>query len=159
MTRAMSSSTRRPEPIHLDFRTKGGQVIVAPNDEDRFSLTIQEAAMACKAGQKQVLFGRQFERGLLPKLAVWTDQNQEKLERAYLTLGDGRLLFLVVRKNVPFDSEFEDRLSDLDLQIAQDEELGLIHLSVLALPKVSRTCYESFLDTRMTLEYGGLHGD
>jgi hypothetical protein len=160
----MATSRRTPvhleaRPIRLDYRIKGGNVVVMPNDEDRFTMTIQEAALACKAGVKQLRFGRQFERTLLPRLGSWMKAHKNKIQKAFLTLGDGRLLFLIVRREVPYDETFENELSDLDISIARDETLDLIRLAVLALPCVSEETYASFLDNRMILEYGGPHGD
>ena len=58
---------------------------------------------------------------------------------------DAGLLFLVVLKEKPFNQKIEDSLTELDIAIAQDDDLDLIKLSVLALPKASKDSIESFL--------------
>ena len=54
----------------------------------------------------------------------------------YLALEPEGTIFAVVRKAKLFDPAFEDALSILDLEIAQDSEFNLIKLRVLALPTI-----------------------
>ena len=71
-----------------------------------------------------------------------------------ITVRDGGLLFLVVRREAEYEREFEDALTDLDAEIACDEEFDLIRLSVLALPHCPPEAMQSFLgDDNVTLGF------
>jgi hypothetical protein len=119
------------------------QVWVETEDEDRFLTTVEAAAHACKVYGKMAEVGKQL-RTLLRKLADWI-KNHDDVREAYLTPRDSGMLFLIVRKSKKFDSAFEDALSDLDVEIANDEAFALIRLSVLALPDTSEESIRSFL--------------
>ena len=89
------------------------------------------------------------------KLAIWTYQNKEKIEKAFLTIRNNGFLFLVITKSKSFDEDFEDKLSDLDISIAVSHETDLpinTSLSVQALPNCSENQYKAFLSHDMTFE-------
>lgn len=140
------------EPIQLQYCEKDRKVVVTPSDNDRFVLSVEEAAMACRSMKQLLVFNDQFEH-LLSHLAQWMEDHKSKIKKAFVTVRDAGLMFLLVQNQVRFDGEFEDILSDLDIEIAQNPEYSLIHLSVLALPNCSQEGYESFLSPTYTLEY------
>lgn len=141
------------KPLQLDYYAdEGSQVIVTPQDEDRFLLSVQEAAEACRAGNKAILFKRQFGR-LLKRLALWLGQYEEGVSRAFVTIRDAGLLFLVVQKTKAYDRDFENALTSLDIEIARDSNLDMVNLSVLALPSTSEDSYQSFAAPTFTLVY------
>ncbi len=123
--------------------TATGQVLVETGDEDRFLMTVEAAAHACKVYGKIAEVGKQL-RKLLVKLQDWL-KDKGDVREAYLTPRDSGMLFLIVRKTKKFDAAFEDALSDLDLDVANDEAFDLIRLSVLALPATSEDSVKSFL--------------
>ena len=85
-------------------------------------------------------------------LAKWSFEHRDKIEKAFLTLQDNRFLFLVITKAINFDDNFEDELSDLDIDIAKKKGESLLHLSVQALPHCGEEQYGSFLNPQMTFE-------
>ena len=50
----------------------------------------------------------------------WIVSRNQEVSRAYLTMRDESLCFLVERKVAQYDPSFEDALSDLDIQISED---------------------------------------
>lgn len=142
------------QTIRLDYFKKGQQVVVTPHDMDRFMLSVQEAATACKVGHQAIRFGKQFEQKLLPRLAGWLRKHERRVRRGLLTTREGRLLFLVVRRQAECDLKLTDDLSDLDMEIAQDHEMSLISLDVLALPDVEDEVAESFIDSKWSMAFG-----
>jgi len=147
----MSQATR-PNILHLDYQQRDGTVVVVPADEDRFALTVEEAVKACRAYEQASAFRHQFQI-LLRELADWIGQHRNQVAEAYVTVRDAGLLFLVVKKSPEHDDTLEDQLTELDLAVAQDPNLNLIRLSVLAIPPVSHEGIDSFLAPGFTLQY------
>jgi hypothetical protein len=117
---------------------------VEAEKEDRFFLTVQAAIMACQAFGQYEEFTRQF-RKLQAKLTEWYESQEHHVAKAYLTVRDSAILFLVVQKSAAFSRDLEDSLTDLDIAIAQDDEFSLVRLNVLALPTASEESIQSFL--------------
>jgi hypothetical protein len=130
--------------IRLDY-TRDGSVLVTPSEQDRFVVSIQQAISACSNAETTLKYFRQFTEVLVPKLKEWLKARRPKVQRAFLTYRDGGLLLLVVRKQTPLDGEFTDELTKLDVEIANDPNLDLIRLDVLALPNVPDESVKSFL--------------
>jgi hypothetical protein len=139
-------------PIQLNWQEKNSVVTVIPGDEKLFYITIEKAIEACRAKNESVIFINQFMR-LLNKLALWNKNHENDISNAFLTVRDANLLFLIVKKSVKFDSEFEDELTDLDIEIAQDKKFNKIKLSVLALPQTDFHSINSFLTPDSTFKY------
>ena len=145
-------TTAVQKPIYLDWSEKERQVSITPEDQDRFCTTVEEAIKACKADDRSVKFGRQF-KDLLDLLASWVMEHRELLKSAFVTIRDTEILFLPVTKSKSYDREFEDKLTGLDVEIAQSPSLDLIRLSVLALPNVLKQGIQSFLNPDYSLVF------
>jgi hypothetical protein len=131
-------------PLQLNYKTQGQTVVITPENEDRFSLTVQEAIRACSAGQDAIIFDRQFKK-LLEKTTFWLKKNSSDIDKAYVTIRDSDILFFIVRKTVEYNRDFEDVLTDFDIEVAEDRNLDKIRMSVLAIPKSSPQTITSFL--------------
>jgi hypothetical protein len=140
----------------LDWESADGLVTVTPKDQDRFSIKVRRAIEILQQTQRAEEFARQFNL-LLRMLAEWL-QGRSDVERAYLTHRDGALAFVVMRAFCEYDDAFEDSLSEVDYQIANDADLNLIKMDAVGLPLASDNAVSSFLDPNFTLEYVG-HGD
>lgn len=136
----------------LRYQDREGVVVVTPDDEDRFAITVGAAIQACHAFEQQKVFEHQFTI-VLKRLAKWVQETQAEIAGAYVTVRDNGLLFLVVRKSPQYDACFEDKLTELDLEVANDPNLNLIRLSVLAIPEASDDAVASFWAPGHTLEY------
>jgi hypothetical protein len=130
--------------VHLHHADDSEGVIVTTATNQTFTLPLDAAIRACGSVEKLERFTKQFQK-LLTRLASWLTDHLDDVEDAYVTLRDAGLLFLVVRKTRRFNEELENSLTGVDLEIAQDPELDLIRLTVLALPMTSRDGIESFL--------------
>jgi hypothetical protein len=130
--------------ICLRHQDKDMPVRIETEEEDRFFLTVGAAIQACKKQEQFLEFSRQ-SRKLLAKLQHWIEKHASDINEAFMTVRDSAFLFLVVQNKEAFNQTLEDSLTDLDLSIAQDEELRLIRLNVIALPKVSAESVNSFL--------------
>ena len=149
----MSKTEEQQGIVQLDWADIDGSVTVTPENEDRFNLKIRRAIEACKEAVDADQFGLQF-RILLKRLAEWRASRTD-VQDAYVTVRDGRFVFLVVRNRPEYDAEFEDSLSALDLAIANDTDLERIHLDAMAVPPASRESLASFLNPSILLVYRG----
>ena len=86
-------------------------------------------------------------------LAVWIKKNTKHIAKAYLTIRDAGLLFVIIQKGIKYNGKFEDTLTALDLKIANQKTLSDIKLNVMALPNTTRDVYETFLSPEYTLKY------
>ena len=152
----MATGTTSPSIVRLHWAMEGGEVLVTPEDEDRFCIKVQRAIDILQMAHQAEAFTRQFNL-LLRMLALWL-QDRSAVRQAFLTQRDGALAFVVIREAVEYDDEFEDELSDLDYEIANDADLNLIKMDAMALPSVSDAAATSFLDPAFALQYVG-HGD
>ena len=138
----MTSTTSR-RIVELKFGDES-HVVVTPEDQDRFALSVEDAIEACRAQEKRQQFQRQHDI-LIRQLSDWLHKHEENVDRAYVTTRDNGLLFLVVTRSIQMNPQLQDDLTELDLAIANDPCLDLIRLSVLAIPNASDSNVESFL--------------
>jgi len=137
--------------VQLDWAMKDGLVIVTPRDQDRFIFIVRRAIEILQQAEQAEKFERQFNM-LLRVLAEWL-KDRTDIRRAFLTDRDGALAFVVVRNSCTYDDDFEDALSEIDFQIANDPDLDLIKMDAIALPSASESAVSAFLDPDFVLEY------
>jgi hypothetical protein len=152
MSDTLNRGAAAPPIIELHCEDREGRVRVVLPDRHVMVMPIEAAVQACGAFKDQIVFSGQFQL-LLDRLAGWIQQRRPIIESAYLTVRDAGLLFVVVRKDHSYDSAFEDQLTDLDLEIANDPDYSLIRLNVLTLPCVSQESVRSFLAAGNTFKY------
>lgn len=134
----------------LIWRDGDGTLTITPENESRFNIKLNRAIEILREAHKAEEFRSQFSV-LLEVLAGWL-KSQKAIHAAYVTLRDNSLCFVVVREKCQFDDEFEDSLSNLDMDIASDVDLDLIRLNTMALPLASEEAIASFLNADFTLQ-------
>jgi hypothetical protein len=140
-----------PSVSQLDWDDVDGNVTVTPKDKDRYVVKVRTAIKRMKLGGDIEAIERKL--ALLQRvLGEWLAERTD-IRQAYLTMRDGGFLFLVIKDKAEYDEEFEDSLSDLDIQIARDVDLAGLPLDVLALPCVSQQAADHFLDDTFSLRY------
>jgi hypothetical protein len=152
----MSTATAESSVVRLEWSLKDGDVVVTPCDQDRFILRRNRAIAILQQGAEVEKFGHQFNI-LLRTLAEWL-KNRSEISKAYLTDRDGALAFVVVRKVCRYDDAFEDIISELDYRVANDPDLDLIKMDIIALPLASDNAISSFINPGFSFQYVG-HGD
>ena len=111
------------------------EVLVETEDGDRFLTTVAEVASVLRiVDPKEILKFQREYADLSKKLSEWLKTHRSVAKTAYLTARDHGLIFIVIPKKPKYDREFEDFLSDLDLEIANDPRFPTIRLSVMQLP-------------------------
>jgi hypothetical protein len=114
MEMAQAASTG---PVHLDIRSVR-QVIVHPEDEDRFMMTAKEAARACQQAQTEKDLREQFTQFLL-YLREWCEKHTAEVRYAYAYPGDGFLNVLICTSGEGYRCEFDDAVTELDIALTQ----------------------------------------
>jgi hypothetical protein len=135
----------------LEWSEQDGTIVVVPQNQTRFKLKLNRAVEILQQAHNEAKFAIQFEL-LLTLLARWI-KGRVDIRDAFVTIRDSALLFIVVRAECEYDEQFEDELSRLDIEIANDVDLDLIGMDVLALPPVSADALESFLNKDFTARY------
>jgi hypothetical protein len=141
-----------PEPVLLRYFRKDQKIVVEPEDEDRFVITMREAVAACGAYLEELKFREQFFV-LLNQCGAWIDKHKKQIAHAYITIQDGGVLFLVIQKGKARDSSLSNDLSALDIEIANNDNLSLLDVSVLVLPKGTKADVNSFINHEFLLKY------
>ncbi len=148
------TTVQNPPIFQLNMRQADGTIVVTPSDEDRFIINVGKAIELLRHHERQDKFKTQFNL-LIKQLAAWLGRHTGRWERAFLTAGENTLRFIVVRKQVHFESDITDSLSDFGVEIANDPDLDLIKLSARALPLVADEELSSFLDPYFAIELNG----
>jgi len=146
------TTVSRPSVIELHFENREGIIRVVPPSRDLMIIPVEMAIEACRAYRQQIVFKGQFDM-LVDFLGRWIGGRPEQISDAYLTIRDAGLLFLVVHRATSYDDVFENALTDLDLEIANDGDYNLINLSVLGLPPVDEESVHTFLSKKMVIRY------
>jgi len=146
-----NEATMNPSVLQLDWRNEGGIATVTPRDQDRYVVKVRTLVERLhKVGHIEA-----FEEKLTllqKELASWLVDRTD-VAKAFLTLRDGGLLFLIIKKNSDYNESLEDELTDLDIQLAKDRDLMPLSVDVLALPSVSDVAVSTFIDPDFTFSY------
>jgi hypothetical protein len=133
---------------HLDPKDE----FLAEKDGDRLIVTVEEAINACFTHEEaKELIGRrglfqQQIRLLVNKLGRWSVAHHEKVADAYLQTQADCQMFLVVLKGSEYDPELERDLSELTVEVANDDAFSMLRLDVQSLPNCSTDDVRSFID-------------
>jgi hypothetical protein len=113
----MAKERTRSRPIHLNYRSVK-QVLVEPEDQDRFMMTAKEAARACKQAEDEKGWVDRFNEFLI-FLGEWCKAHSADVAAGYVDIGDGGLDILICTEGAGYREDFEDTLTDLDLDIVK----------------------------------------
>lgn len=90
---------------------------------------------------------------LMEILKSWTENHAPKIKKAFFTAGEGQFLFVVVTKNKSYDADFEDQLTELDINVACNDSFKMFPMGVMSLPNCDEHTYMSFCNPDVTTEY------
>lgn len=109
--------TTSSEPIRLNFRNET-RVVVEPADEDRFVVTVREAAQACKQAQDNKEWESQFNNFLV-YLENWSESHSDTIKTVYVNVADGALNILICTGDELYNVDFDDTITELDLELVK----------------------------------------
>ena len=106
-------------PIQL--RYNGGQVVVTPDDQDRFVMASRQAVSACQNALAVTRLVEQFKSELLGRLHQWCAHHAGQVQSCYVPfLESGSCInAFIVAKSAKFDFALSDAIADLE--VALDE--------------------------------------
>lgn len=122
--------TKATGVIRLDFRSEE-QVLVIPDDQDRFVTTVRDAALACKHYDQFGEWKEQYN-DFLTFLHEWCIKHHDKVRAGYVTIGDASLNVLVFLHSAEYDFDFENEIVELDVKLA--DQFPLCSAEVLQVP-------------------------
>ena len=133
--------------------TPGQKCRVHVVDQSRTNLvmTMEQAVRACHAYESQLTFQHQFET-LLDYLAQWWSDRKSRISKAWVTVRDTGLLFVVVQQEVELDQALEDDVTELVSSIIRNQGFGLIRLEAITLPQCDKDGFSSFVHSNATVE-------
>lgn len=126
----MATKKAGQKPIHLDFRSEQ-QVVVIPDDKDRFITTAAEAARACKSAENDSDWNRQWN-DFLAHIHAWCKEHSSVVLAGYVSVGDSALNVLICTVDEEYNFDFEDTISDLDIDLAN--RFPLVSSEVMQIP-------------------------
>jgi hypothetical protein len=115
----MAETTTTKGPIHL--RYDGGQVVVTPEDHDRFVLASREATVACRNQLAIERFIDDFKGVVLAKLAAWCEEHCDRVSACYVPfpISGNCIKVFVVAKAAKFDFVLNDSIAELETELAE----------------------------------------
>lgn len=137
--------------IEIEARSDERVKVKMPKGDIMVS-TSTAAAVACRVFENQIEFKDQLDN-LLDELGEFLLTIDEHVKEAYITPQDSGMLFVVVQKEDEYNSELDDRLTDLEWDIAHDKGYALIQMQTQLLPPVSPESLNSFLASTGTMKF------
>lgn len=154
-TKLSKDTPSKIQTVELDWFAEADNVRVTPRNQKRFEIQKDWAIKILQVAEEhKSTFRIQLEL-LLDVLAKWVHGASGEVDIAYLTWHDTSFLFIAVCTSPEFNEDFEDSLSELDFEIANDADLSMIRLHAISLPHVSVESLSSFIDEHFALSYHG----
>lgn len=119
---------------------------------DRFVTTAQQAINYLSLAGRAVAFQQQLKE-LLNRIYQWVDDRKQKIAAAYIVSGGDGITLVVVQRVVSFDFAFEEELTELDIEVANNEAFQLIPFNTLLIPNVGDTVLKSFLSSGQIVQH------
>lgn len=122
------------------------QVIVTPEDEDRFGLTCAQAIEACKIHTNSKVWFEELT-SLFQYIHDWAQKKTALVHACYATPHAGQVVIFVVPVADSFDVQLSDLLADLNLEIC--EKFQLIAAEILQIPGKDTAHLGTFLNSKV----------
>jgi hypothetical protein len=112
----MNTTDQAQGPIRVTY--EGGNVTVAPDDDDRFVLIAQRAIQFYQDGSRMNEAIRTFKRQLLLPLFEWRQQHADRVLACYVSMPGSHVQVWMVNNCVPYDFNLGREMSGLELELA-----------------------------------------
>ncbi len=155
---AIAQEQKTTEAIRLNLvKDPDRMVVITPGNEDRSIAPVSHVVSSYLLGESnrkvEKEFGRQID-DLLVYLAGWANEQKEMVSKVCFAPRNKDLLFVAVQRTPEYDRDFEDALSELDMDVSKDSRFSLIDLQVLSFPFDTSEARTAFMSPGVTvLEY------
>jgi len=114
----MSTSISAPKgPIQLHY--SAGQVVITPEDQDRFVMASRQAISACQSALAFDRFLGQFQTEFLRRLHDWCTEKHDLVDQCYVPFGcvGDCIKVFVVAKSARFEFALSDSIAELEAEL------------------------------------------
>src|SRR5688572_8763935 len=114
-----STSGNTTERKAIQLQWDGGNVVITPEDEDRFVRESRWAVTACQSALAAERFIDQFKGEFLPRLREWCQQRDQLVRACFVPFPTSHLTVFVITRATRYDFSLSDDLADLDMELFQ----------------------------------------
>ena len=123
------------DPVQLDVTREGDrQVVLTPEDEDRFVRSCQWVVETSKLGISREVWLRELHQ-LMAYVANWAEGHASRVKSCFAARRDDQLAIYVIPVANHFDFDLTEELTNLDFELA--EKYQLVPCDVIQIPKGS----------------------
>lgn len=126
-----------------------GNVIVEPEDEDRFVMTAQSAVMACKDHQRYQEAIRAFKQAFLQPLIEWCASHSGKVQACYVPFPSGHIQVFVIGSSPTYDFDLGRAVAALELKLF---DAGWQPVSIVLLPSAATEDLPTYFNMEGAIE-------
>ena len=147
---APTPSKQETGPIQA-LNWNGGDVLITPEDNDRFVREAKWAVSACQSAMALEIYVKEIKHKFLFEIHKWCEQHQDKVQSAFVVLMPNYFQVFVVTKSHRYDFELSDPLSDFEMELFKNGW----SCEVLQIPDGSYETLETFFDTEKSIQVYG----
>lgn len=136
----MAATSLQHGPVQINWGDSG-RVMVMDRDKHRFLMTSQQAADACAAGMKQLVWQEEFDR-LMLHVHAWSKARQAAA--TYLAVVDRQIVIFVVPRGRTMDFQLSDEIAALEVSLHHD--FANCRCEVRQIPGHTLEALSTFLD-------------
>jgi hypothetical protein len=147
MSSGLPVQSNRP----IQLRHDGGQVVITPEDQDRFVKDAGWAVTACQGVFAVEKMLEHFTGDFLKRLSVWCEAHRDRIYACYVPFPSQSTRVFVISASPSFDFGLSDLISDLEMDLAKSNWVA----DVLQLPSSSPEMLRSFFDPSRSFQVYG----
>lgn len=134
----------KDQVVRLDEKANPeGRVLITTQDEDRFSLPCAQAVEACRVHISRKVWFDELD-SMLVRVKEWAGSHANLVQAVYAAPREGHVVIFVVPKSEHYDLDLGAKLSDLDLELAQ--QFHVIASEVMQVPGKTQQQLATFVN-------------
>lgn len=142
---------KRESDVIRVSKENGDRPVLFTSNGDRFIHTAADTVAFGALGCGLMNIRKQMV-DLCERLQRWCIGRRDKVQSAYLTFAGDYFELVVRQRSETFDEELEEALSELDLEIANDEQFDILEVGVQSVPACDEESLIAFLSGQQVLE-------
>jgi len=140
------------DPIQIDHNDGERQVIITPENQDRFVMTCAKAVEYCELSNSFNIFKSDLLK-LMEHCAAWAGKNKDRIREVFVGPHEYRVGVFVIPQSEHFDVELAERVAELSHEIGR--AYPAVRAEAIEVPGHSKESQRCFVNTdKMTPVYG-----